>query len=97
VGADPAFTWVPQEFLVEQQVEPWMGERAVPLWLPLPEYAGLLAHDVTASYDAGMRTRPVAETARDTLAWLRAHPDAVMTGLSREAEAEVLAAWHARS
>lgn len=96
VGTEPTLTWVPQEFLLDQEVEPWMGERAVPLWLPLPEYAGLLAHDVTASYDAGLRTRPIAETSRDTLAWLRAHPDAPVTGLSRAAEAEVLAAWHAR-
>ena len=40
--------------------------------------------------------RPVADTARDTLAWLRETPDATRTGLSREREAEVLAAWHAR-
>ena len=46
----------------------------MPVWLPLPEYAGLMAHDVTASYDAGLVTRPLAETARDTLRWLDAEP-----------------------
>lgn len=90
------FTAVPQEFLLEQEVEPWMGPRSVPIWLPLPEYAGLMAHDVTAAYDAGLVTRPLVETARDTLRWLAAEPDAPVTGWSREDEAKVLAAWHER-
>jgi nucleoside-diphosphate-sugar epimerase len=92
VGVEPAWVWVPQDALAEHRVEPWAGPRSVPVWLPLPEYAGMLAHDVTASYDAGLVTRPLAETARDTLAWLRSHPDATVTGLTREEEAEVLAA-----
>lgn len=92
VGADPDWAWVPQEALAEHGVEPWAGPRSAPLWLPLPEYAGLMAHDVTPSYDAGLRTRPVAETARDTLAWLREHPEAEVTGMTRDEEAEVLAA-----
>ncbi len=48
----------------------------------------MLAHDVQPSLDAGLVLRPLAETARDTLA---ADPS---TGISREREAEVLAAWH---
>jgi nucleoside-diphosphate-sugar epimerase len=90
------FTAVDQEFLASQGVEPWMGPSSVPVWLPLPEYAGLMAHDVTASYDAGLTTRPLSETARDTLLWLRENPDAPVTGWSRADEEKVLAAWHAR-
>lgn len=95
-GADVRLTWVPQELLVEQGVDPWAGPRSLPLWLPRPEYDGMTAHDATPSYDAGLVTRPVADTARDTLAWLRATPDAVVTGMSRERETEVLAAWRER-
>ena len=95
VGTEPSFTWVDQEFLEAQEVEPWHGPRAIPVWLPMPEYAGMLAHDVSASYAAGLATRPLAETARDTLAWLRANPDGAVSGISRDDEAEVLAAWHA--
>ena len=73
-----------------------MGEAALPLWLPRPEYEGMMTHDHEAPRRAGLAVRPVADTARDTLAWLRATPDAVRTGLSREREAEVLAAWAAR-
>lgn len=95
---DPAatrFTAVPQDFLTAREVEPWSGPASVPVWLPLPEYAGLMAHDVAASYAAGLVTRPLSETARDTLLWLRETPEATVTGWSREAEAAVLAAWHA--
>jgi 2'-hydroxyisoflavone reductase len=87
-------TWVPQDFLTGQGVEPWRGPDAIPLWLPRPEYDGMTAHDPTPSYDAGLVVRPVADTARDTLAWSRTAPDAARTGISREREAEVLAAWH---
>jgi 2'-hydroxyisoflavone reductase len=92
-GVAPDLTWVPQEFLAEQEVEPWAGPRSVPLWLPRPEYDGMLAHDATPSYDAGLVTRPLADTARDTLAWLRDTPDATLTGLGRDEEAAVLRAW----
>lgn len=95
--ADPSWTWVSQDFLEAQDVEPWAGPRSVPLWLPRPAYDGMLAHDVAPSLEAGLRPRPLAETARDTLAWLRATPDATVTGLGVEDEAEVLAAWHARA
>jgi nucleoside-diphosphate-sugar epimerase len=93
-GERPTLTWVPQEFLAEQKVEPWSGPRSVPVWLPLPEYAGLCDHDVTASLAAGLAIRPLEESARDTLAWVRETADAAVTGLTREEESEVLAAWH---
>jgi nucleoside-diphosphate-sugar epimerase len=97
VGTSPALVWVPSEFLTEHDVEPWAGERGVPLWLPRPEYDGMTAHDHVPAAAAGLVSRPLADVARDTLAWSHATPDAVRTGLSREAEAEVLAAWRARS
>lgn len=96
VGAEVDLTWVPQEFLVEQKVEPWSGPRSLPLWLPLPEYAGMLAHDAGPSFAAGLTTRPIADTARDTLAWLRDTPEAEITGLTRDEEAELLADWRDR-
>jgi len=96
-GTEPAFTWLDQDFLLEHEVEPWVGPRALPLWLPLPEYDGMLAHDPDPSCAAGLVTRPVADTARDTLAWLREQPEPVVSGLSRETEAELLQAWHQRT
>jgi 2'-hydroxyisoflavone reductase len=47
----------------------------------------------------GLTFRPLADTARDTLAWFKAQPperQKLKAGLSAEREAEVLAAWHKR-
>lgn len=96
VGTSPEVVWTGQEFLTEQGVEPWMGAGSLPLWLPRPDYDGMMTHAFTPSAAAGLVVRPVAETARDTLAWLREHPESTRTGLSRTREAEVLDAWAAR-
>ncbi len=89
VSAEPQLTWVDSDFLTEQGVELWAGEGSVPLWLPRPEYDGMMSHSPARAIDAGLRLRPVPETARDTLG-------EVAIGLSPEREAEVLAAWHTR-
>ncbi|MEZ0581355.1 NAD-dependent epimerase/dehydratase family protein [Nocardioides sp. MH1] len=94
---EASFTWVEQEFLTAQGVDPWMGPGSIPLWLPRPEYDGMMQHLVQPSLAAGLALRPVGETSRDTLAWLREHPDAPVSGIGRERERELLAAWHARA
>jgi len=97
VSSDLTWTWVDQAFLTEQGVEPWMGPGAIPLWLPRPEYDGLPSHDVQPSLDAGLVVRPLAETTRDTLAWLDATPDAPVSGIDLARERELLEVWHARA
>ncbi|GAA2346187.1 NAD-dependent epimerase/dehydratase family protein [Dactylosporangium salmoneum] len=96
-GVVSSLTWVDQEFLTARGVAPWSGPRSLPFWLPLPEYAGFMSRDVTPSLDAGLRTRPLAETARDTLAAFRdaTHIDA-KAGLGIEEEAELLREWRER-
>ncbi|MFI9560211.1 NAD-dependent epimerase/dehydratase family protein [Nonomuraea endophytica] len=91
LGVESELVWAGQEFLVEQKVEPWMGPRSLPMWLPLPEYAGFMARDTSATLAAGLRIRPVAGTARDTLAWLRESGHTVSrSGLTAADEAELL-------
>jgi 2'-hydroxyisoflavone reductase len=103
VGATPEFTYVPQEFLVEQGVRHWDGERSLPIWLPLPEYAGFLSRDVAPSLAAGLCCRPLADTARDTLNWLAAAGRAgigsarVVAGIERDDEIDLLKRWRASS
>jgi len=63
--------------------------------MPHPENAGFLARSPHPALAAGLALRPLAETARDTLAWARA-ANAQPTGLTAAEEATVLAAWHAR-
>lgn len=94
VGVDPTeldLAWAPAERLAELGVNPWAGPRSLPLWLP-PEHGGLADRDATAAVAAGLSPRPLAVTAADTLAWVRADADAEVTGLTEEEEREVLAA-----
>lgn len=98
LGVNPRLTWVDQDFLVEHKVEPWMGDRSLPMWLPLPEYAGFMTRDTAPSLTAGLAPRPLPGTARDTLTWLETAPDGPRrAGLTPDEEAELLRAWHAAS
>jgi nucleoside-diphosphate-sugar epimerase len=64
----PVVTAAP-EWLLANDVRPWMGERSLPLWLPLPEYAGFSTRDNSAARAAGLTSRPLRETLADTLEW----------------------------
>jgi 2'-hydroxyisoflavone reductase len=72
------------------------GNRATLTWV---DAAFLDKH--TRAIATGLEFRPILDTARDTLAWLPSvHEDKrrqfSSTGISREKEAKVLAAWKAR-
>jgi 2'-hydroxyisoflavone reductase len=90
IGADVETRWVPTSRLVEAGVAGWSGPGSVPLWIGEPGYEGFMARDVSASLDAGLSTRPLADTVRDTLDWLRAEPRATVTGLTRAEELDLL-------
>ena len=94
VGARCTFTCVDRAFLERHEVKRWAGPRSLPLWLPLPDFAGFATRDTTPARDCGLTMRPLAETARDTLRWMRAESGPV-TGLTADEEQAVLAAWHA--
>jgi len=95
LGSWCTFTWVDRAFLEEHKVRRWAGPRSLPLWLPLPDFAGFATRDTAPAHNAGLQVRAVAETARDTLGWLRASNGPV-DGLTIDEERELLAAWHAK-
>ncbi|MDQ3384076.1 MAG: hypothetical protein M3519_09885 [Actinomycetota bacterium] len=90
VGEDPELVWAEPSDLAALDVRPWAGERALPVWVPLPELVGMLDRDVGAALRGGMTCRPLAQTARDTLAWVRASTGARVGGLTTEQERLVL-------
>jgi hypothetical protein len=67
-------------WLVEHDVEPWMGPRSLPLWLP-DDALGMAAMDTGRAAAAGLQRRPLVETLADTLIDERAR------GLDRERKA----------
>jgi 2'-hydroxyisoflavone reductase len=90
------FTWVPADFLDQQKVAPWSD---MPVWLPpRGEEAGGNQISNQRALAKGLTFRPLAETARDTLAWFKTLPQDrqshLKAGLTQEREAEVLTAWH---
>jgi 2'-hydroxyisoflavone reductase len=94
VGGDAELVWVDGDFLASEGVGEWME---LPLWLHDPAYAGMLAVDPSRAFAAGLRTRPLEDTARDTLAWVSAHQDAGgEAGLDRDKERRLLDAWARR-
>ncbi len=68
--------WVDEATLMAAGVAPWTG---LPLWLPAAQ-ATLHRTDITRAVAAGLATRPLAGTLRDTAAWLATLPgdEAVM-------------------
>ncbi len=94
VGASCTFTWADRMFLESHDIRRWSGPRSLPLWLPLPDFAGFNTRDTSPARDCGLTVRPLSETARDTLAWART-AGAAVTGLTADEESAALRAWHA--
>lgn len=93
-GSPCTFTWVDRAFLESQDIKCWSGSRSLPLWLPLPDYAGFATRDTSPAREAGLTVRALAETARDTLSWAQTTGGPV-TGLTADEESAALKAWHA--
>jgi 2'-hydroxyisoflavone reductase len=99
--SDARFTWVGERFLLEKGVQPW---AELPLWIPESSetHRCFLAENCDKAFKAGLTFRPLAETARDTVAWQRAgSPGFIQEGLvahehalTPERERELLLAWH---
>jgi nucleoside-diphosphate-sugar epimerase len=89
IGARCTLRWADRAFLERHNVRRWSGPRSLPLWVPLPEFAGFSTRDTTPARDAGLTVRPLAATARDTLDWARAAGGPV-TGLNPDEERAIL-------
>jgi 2'-hydroxyisoflavone reductase len=95
--AGTAVTWVPEEFLAAH----WKaGDLDLPPWSPLTgDSAGASLTSVKRATRAGLKSRPLADTVRDTLAWFQTLPAErqakLRAGLDREKETQTLREWHA--
>ena len=93
--APPGTQLVPVQESVLQQlgINPWSGPRSIPLWLPR-DFSKMTGRDVSQALANGLRTRPLAETALDSLEYERGlgldRPR--KAGLTAEEEQEILTA-----
>jgi 2'-hydroxyisoflavone reductase len=99
------FVWIDEAWLLEQQVQPWMG---LPLWIPQgADTAGAGRANISKALAHGLQCRPLADTARDTIADFdatKAERPATFAwgagrtpGISAEREAELLKLWASRA
>ena len=92
-----SFTWVDTDFLLEHEIRPYAD---MPLWIPARDnQAGFQRFDLSKPLAYGIKYRPLAVTARDTLDFHysrpRARQEAMRPGLRPARERELLDAWHA--
>ena len=93
-GVAPQLAWHSMAVLQAQGLAPWTD---LPLALPDDaEHRHFMAHDTRKAVAAGLRTRPLADTVADVLAWWRHLPAEAhafdKAGLSPEREQAVLKA-----
>jgi 2'-hydroxyisoflavone reductase len=90
-GSDAVFTWVDEAVILENEIAPW---TELPLWLPGEDGAAFGGVDCRKAQANGLTYRPLADTIRDTLAWLHTRPADYTwrSGLPAEKEARALEA-----
>jgi 2'-hydroxyisoflavone reductase len=93
--SDAKFTWVTEEFLTEQKVQPWSD---MPVWTGKDD--AVARTNISRALSKGLTFRSLDVTSRDTLAWFKSlsqeRQSHLKAGLTPEREAEVLAQWHKR-
>ncbi len=89
-GTGAELVWLSEEFLLGEEVVPF---RDLPLWVA-SDRVGIMRTDVSGAVALGLKTRPTAETVRDTLAWASGREGHEMkVGIDRAREKELLDAW----
>lgn len=95
-ASDARFVWVSEEFLKEAEVHGW---SEIPLWMPAEDMIdNFFSVDCSKAIKAGLKFRPLVETARATLEWDRARgtETELRNGLKRDKERALLEAWRNR-
>jgi 2'-hydroxyisoflavone reductase len=95
--ADASFSWLDPKFIEEQK----FPLQTFQLWIPPEgEDAGFHQRSVAKAVAAGLRFRPVEDTAKATLAWYHALPSDLQAKFAKpfdfQAEADLLKAWRER-
>jgi 2'-hydroxyisoflavone reductase len=96
-GSDARFTWVDDKFLADQKI---IDE--IPIWTSTKgQEIGYSTMNINKAVSHGLTFRSLPDTTRATLEWFRkqtpARQSRMRAGITAQREAEVLAAWRAKS
>ncbi len=80
---------VGREVLAELGIGAWMGPASLPLWIDDAEWRGFATMDTSRARAAGVVTRPLEQTLRDTLAFEETRTVPRRAGLSDDDERRV--------
>jgi 2'-hydroxyisoflavone reductase len=95
-GSDASFTWVSENFLLQENVAAW---SEMPLWLPeeaAPHLKGFMFIDSGKAVEAGLTFRSLTDTVRGTLTWHETNyfDDKLKAGIASDKEESLLRKWH---
>jgi 2'-hydroxyisoflavone reductase len=90
-----SFTWVSEDFLLQEKVVPW---SEMPLWMPeeaAPHLKGFMSINCSKAISAGLSFRPLGDTIRDTLAWYETDGpnEGLKAGIDPDREQKLLRRW----
>ena len=80
---------VGREVLAELGIGAWMGPASLPLWIDDVDWRGFATLDTSRARVAGLVTRPLEETLRDTLAFEETRTEPRRAGLGDDHEHRV--------
>ena len=94
--SDASFTWVSDDFLMEEKVAPW---SEMPLWMPevaAPHLKGFMFINCNKAVGSGLSLRPLNDTIRDALSWRETYylDEELKAGIDPDKEKRLLRKWH---
>ena len=94
--SDASFTWVSDNFLVQEKVAPW---SEMPLWMPAesePHLKGFMFINCNKAVGSGLSFRHLNDTIKDTLTWCETNRlnEELKAGIDTDKEQRLLRKWH---
>lgn len=94
--SDASFTWVSEDFLLQEKVAAW---SEMPLWMPedgAPHFKGFMFINCDKAVGSGLSFRPLKDTIKDTLGWRETNQlnEELKAGIDSDKEQRLLRKWH---
>ena len=99
--SDAKLEYVAENFLLENNIKPWMGEDSLPLWIPSSDAdsVNFARVPIERALEKHLGFRPLEYTIQDTDRFIKSRDSDYLwkSGLSVKKELELLEAWRSRA